>query len=95
VRAERESLTGNLGWPVRVGEEGKKERRGEALKGGARARKREKEARLGRADGKTEAADAGRPMWRARESADGSRARPMRSELGLGAGGTGRPMWAG
>jgi hypothetical protein len=79
MRAERESLTGDLGWPVRVGEEGKKERRREALTGGARARKRGEEAWLGRADGDGLAADCGggdrpmgsgdRPMWR-RGSAD-------------------------
>jgi hypothetical protein len=83
---------------------GKKERRGEALTGGARARKRGKEARLGwpMEDGLATDVEARIGRWEAEISRCGggdrpmgSGDRPMWSELGLGAGGAGQPMWAG
>jgi hypothetical protein len=43
VRAQRESLTGDLGWPVRVGEEREKGEDGAAGRWGQRVREREKE----------------------------------------------------
>jgi hypothetical protein len=117
VRAERESLTGDLGWPVRIGEKEGGGRRGETLMcrpwlaererecsswGRARPRARAgpreeegEEARLGLADGGgLRPMEAGRGRCGGGDRPMGSGDRPMWSELGLGAGGAGRPMGA-
>jgi hypothetical protein len=89
-----------------AGVRGRRKRReeGGADGWGQRARKRGEEARLGLADGDGLAADveAGIGRWKAQigrcgggDRPMGSGDRPMWSELGLGAGGARRPMWAG
>jgi hypothetical protein len=51
VRAERESLTGDLGWPVRVGEKEGGERRGETLTCGLGWQREKESARAGEEPG--------------------------------------------
>jgi hypothetical protein len=80
VRAERESLTEDLGWPVRVGEKEGGERRGETLTCGLGWQREKESARagekpglervLGRVKRRERRHGSGRPMeadWRPME----------------------------
>jgi hypothetical protein len=77
VRAQRGSLTGDLGWPVRVGEERKKGEDGAAGKWGQGARERRRES--GRVGGERSGAD-----MRARVAARGRERRARSAGLRWG-----------